>query len=170
MKKALCVLPFIFFTLSLMAQSSIVKIYAYSRRTISGIREEVVSKGDSSQQRVSPFPVDYFLYVSVGKGSPVSINGVWLGDQFYKASLRKVKTPVVIENNSVVKQKETLVPKTSNDVYAVTLKESGSPASFSAAEKELTQDNEAVFFFISQKKPCTKAVKKITPLTPISAM
>lgn len=170
MRRGLCVMLFIFFTVSLVAQSSSVKIYAYSRRTISGIREEVVNNSDSAQQRASPFPVDYFLYVSVAKGSPLSISGVWVGGQYYKASLQKVKSPLVIENNSVVKQKELLVPKTSNDVYAVVLKEARNPDLLSAAEKELTQGNEAVFFLNAQKKTCTRAVKKLTALTPISAM
>jgi hypothetical protein len=153
------------------AQSPIIKAYAYSRSTIPGIREEVVNDRDSVIHRAdNPFPVTYYLYVAAKKDTRLSISGVWLEGKYYTATLQKVKTPVVVENNSVVKQKDTLVKKTGDDVYTIQLGNEKNPASLNEREKKLVQNNEVLFFLQSNKAACYSPVKTIKRLTPFSAM
>ncbi len=155
-----------------MAQSPVVKTYAYSRDTLPGIREEIVNESDAGAQRKTPFPRIYFLYVEVAKGSNISVNGVWLQGKYYTATLKKVSTPVVIESDPVVvtKQKDTLVKKTANDVYTVLLEGENSRDSYNPTEKELIINNEGVIFLTINKLTCYGAIKTVKALKPAAAM
>jgi hypothetical protein len=151
---------------------SVVKTYAYSRATLPGIREEIVNESDAVAPRKTPLPLTYFLYVEVPKGSNVSVNGVWLHGKYYTATLEKVSTPVVIRTDPVVvtEQRDTLVKKTANDVYAVLLVDEVTRDPSDTAERQLITNNEAIVFLTINKVPCYSNVKTIKTLKPAAGM
>src|SRR5205823_14489323 len=71
----------------------------------------------------NPFPVKYFIYVIVKKDTPVSLADVCLKGQSYSAKLERVPSPVVVPHdvNVPTDRKDTLVRKTPDDVYQVSL-------------------------------------------------
>src|SRR5262245_6345276 len=153
------------------AQAPAVKIHAYSRATLPGIREEVVDGSGAPQHIKTPFPPTYYVYVEVPKGTGVSLKKLWLQGKSYVANLKKVSTPVEIKSDPVVEtgQKDTLVSKTANDVYAVFLGNE-SPDSLSAPEQELVKDNEVVMLLTVNESTCYGTLKTMTALKPAAAM
>lgn len=155
----------------MVAQPPVVKAYAYSQKTISGIREEIVNDDEGVKQRESPFPTTYFLYAEVKKGTKLSVTGVWIENKYYSSALKKVKTPVLLENESVpLKEKDTLLKRTSNDVFALTLNEEKKWESPNADIKKLTENNKAIFFLKYNNTLVNVPVKNIKELQPKAAM
>jgi hypothetical protein len=163
---------FFFMANCAIAQSPVVKTYAYSRATLPGIREEIVNESDARVQRKTPLPLTYFLYVEVSKGGNVSVNGVWLQGKYYSATLKKVSTPVAIRSDPVVptEQRDILVKKTTNDVYAVLLGDEIPRNSYNTTEKELMTSNEGVIFLTINKLSYYTTIKSIKALKPIAGM
>src|SRR5262249_10819417 len=155
-----------------MAQSPVVTTHAYSRATLPGIREEIPNESKAAAQRKTPLPLTYFLYVEVAKGNNISVNGVWLQGKYYTDTIKKVSTPVVISSDPVVvtEQKDTLVKKTANDVYAVLLGDENTRDSYNPAEQELITNNEGVIFLTINKRPYYATIKNIKVLKPAAGM
>lgn len=154
-----------------MGQTPSVKTYAYGRATVPGIPEDTVKGAQSGTAKTSPFPLTHLLYVEVPKGSAVSVEGVWLRGTYYAATLKRVASPVVVSHDPVVvtQQKDTLVNKTSNDVYAVLLGEP-KPGEISRPDaKQLVANNEAVVFLTVDHSPRHGAVKTVKMLKPLAA-
>jgi hypothetical protein len=136
----------------LMAQSPVIQTVAYSRATISGI------PGNQT-----PFPPTYFIYVVIKKGIPVSATGMCLRGSRYPATLRQVRSPVVIDHDVSVPtgKKDTLVKRTTNDVYQV---EIGAP------QGPCTQRHEVVVCLKSAGFRWYGMATKILPLAAAAAM
>ena len=147
MKKILMQNIVLLFSTGLLAQEGVIKLYAYSRNTIPGIRQEVLNDSDTaSQKRESPFDVAFFLYAEVKKGTKLSVSGVWIRGKYYTATAKKVSTPVLTPANkvAVMKQKDVLVNKTLNDVFAIQPVETISHVGLNENEKLLMKANELV--------------------------
>ena len=154
-----------------MAETPSVKTYAYGRATMPGIPEDTVKGAQTGAPRKSPFPLTYLLYVEVPKGSAVAVEGVWLQGKYYAATLKRVASPVVVGHDPAVvtDQKDTLVGKTANDVYAVLLGEP-KPGEISRPDaKPLAANNEAVVFMTVDHSPRHGAVKTVKMLKPLAA-
>jgi hypothetical protein len=149
-----------------MAQSA-VTTYGYSRATLPGI-----PGGQQGAQATSPFPPEYYLYLQVKSGSTVSARWAWVRGTYYECTLKKVNTPVLVESDPGVPtdKRETLVPKTSNDVYSVVLGEVTTQVSANNQEKELTAGNEAVIAIVVNKSPAYATIPTIKALRPAAAM
>src|SRR5437867_9911774 len=77
------------------ARPPMVETVAYSRSITPGI-----PPGNADgRSATNPFPVKYFIYVIVKKGTPVSIAGVCLKGQSYSAKLEQVQSPVVVPHD-----------------------------------------------------------------------
>jgi hypothetical protein len=128
---------------SAMAQSP-VTMYGYSRATLPGI---------PGVQGKDVFPLKYYLYVEVKPGSRVSAEWAWIGGKYYDCTLKKVSTPVLVESDPGVptEKKETLVPKTSNDVYGVVLGNVKAQTASNSQERELIANHEAVIGLVVDK-------------------
>ncbi len=149
------------------AQSPVLNLYAYSRETQPGIRPET----DDAQQ-VNPLPLTYYLYIKVTKGQKIKANGVWIKGKYFPASLEKVKSPVLVDNDvaSINKKKLTLVSKTTQDVYEIKLKDE-SPRDFkNNAERDKVDNNEIVLVYTSNNKKLYSTVKTIKILPPVQGM
>jgi len=121
------------------AQTPKVQAVAYSRSTTPGIPTGPGGPADN------PLPVRYYIYVTVEKGTPVSVSSVCLKWQSYAASLKKVTSPVVVPHdpNVPTEAKDMLVPKSQDEVYQVNVQEQTGPACKDRAQR-LARDNEVV--------------------------
>jgi len=121
------------------AQTPQVQAVAYSRNTIPGIP---TGPGGPA---INSLPVRYYIYVTVKKGTPVSVSSVCLKGQSYAASLKKVTSPVVVPHdpNVPTEAKDMLVPKSQDEVYQVNVQEQTGPACKDRAQR-LARDNEVV--------------------------
>ena len=142
-------------SLSCMAQDP--KIHAYSRAKTSGI------PGDHS------LPTDYFLYLEVPKGMRPSLSTIWLKGKYYSATLLKVNTPVLIDNDvaSIKKHKDTLVRKTAGDVYRIELGQEVTTGNFTAGS---TEGLDVVANVKINNKQYKESIKNIITLKPLQGM
>jgi hypothetical protein len=143
-----------------MAQSPVKQTFAYSRTTIPGIPGE------------NPFPTSYFIYLVIQKGAVISVSGVCLKGNRYEATWRRVASPVVTHRNVSVPtgENDTLVAKTSHDVYQVELGALTGPCSADRTENTLAQRHEVVVCVESAASRWYGLVTKIVPLPPAAAM
>jgi hypothetical protein len=151
---------------SAMAQSP-VTMYGYSRATLPGI------PGDQKGlQGKDIFPLKYYLYVEVKPGSRVSPEWAWIRGNYYDCSLKKVSTPVLVESDPGVPtdKKETLVPKTSKDVYSVILGDVKTRTPSNGQERELISNHEAAVGLLIDDSSAYAAIKLIKQLRPAAAM
>ena len=173
MKKVILAVLLLFPGLNSIAQANCVKAYAYSQATIPGIREEVVDDSRPGEKPSSPFPEQYYIYAEMPQSCKASLKGVWIKGKYYPAVLKKVKTPVLLEDPTVPladKDKKVLVKKTKNTVYRLSLKDEAKMPTVVRAEKKLLDANQAILFFSRGGKAMNVAVKTITVLQPIHAM
>jgi hypothetical protein len=154
-----------------MAQTQIA-VYAYSRATLPGIPGEHTTEGQKSTQEPIVFPTKYYLYVEVPPRSHVSAKWVWLQGNYYAGTLKKVSTPVQVESDSAVptNKKETLVAKTSNDVYSIVLGDKKVQQPSNDAERELVANNSVVVSLIVDKSTSYAMSRSIKVLRPAAAM
>ncbi len=154
-----------------MAQS-VIATYGYSRATLPGIPGQLETEDQKrGTQGSAVFPLKYYLYVEVKRGSPVSADGAWVRGRYYNCRLTKVSTPVLVESDPGVptEKKETLVPKTSNDVYSVVLGEAKSRTASNGQERELIASNEALIALVVNKSEAYAAIRSIKTLRPAAA-
>jgi hypothetical protein len=153
-----------------MAQTQIA-VYAYSRATLPGIPGEHTTEGQSTQEPMV-FPTKYYLYVEVPTGSHVSAKWVWLQGNYYAGTLRKVSTPVQVESDTAVptNKKETLVARTSNDVYSILLGDKKVRQSSNDTERQLVANNNVVVSLIVDKSTSYAMSRSIKALRPAAAM
>ena len=153
---------------SILAQSPVISTYAYSRSTIPGIPED----GSAGSSPKNVFPTSYFIYVVVKKGTVLSVSRVWVKGKCYAAALQKVDSPVLIEHDAAVPtgKTDTLVGKTSDDVYHVVLAEAKSRNANDDAAKGLKRDNEVVVFLKAGQSTYYGKARTIRALQPAAAM
>jgi hypothetical protein len=165
MKPFLLYSLFIVFFMNACAQSPGVKVHAYSRVTIPGIRPE-------SDKDNNIFPVNYFIYLEVKKGTTVVAEGYWINGKYYATpGTEKVKSPVIVTEQTVIKQQhDTLVKKTGNEVYMIGAAEEKSRTTNSDKEKKAIQENQLVLLVKINGKQQVISVKNIKELTPAAMM
>lgn len=147
------------------AQSPVKETLAYSRETIPGI-----PPGGPRAQ--NPFPTTYYIFVVIQKGTPIRVTAACIRENRYAATLKKLESPVQVERDAGLPtgEKDTLVKKTSDDVYQVELGEpQASACKDHAAEKRSRRSEVAVFLESGEAKWCARA-EKIVPLRPAHAM
>jgi len=151
------------------AQSPIA-VYGYSRETVPGIPAGPGAQGGIQGQKV--FPVTYYLFVEVERGSEVSAEWAWIRGNYYDCTLAKVSSPVTVESDPRVPtgMKETLVPNTQNDVYRVDLGNLKMHSTSNDREKELVANNDAVIALSVNKSHTYVAIKSLKALRPAAAM
>jgi hypothetical protein len=152
---------------SLMAQSPVKGTFAYSRATTAGIPSD-----SGAQAAHSPFPTAYYIYVVIQKGAAISVAGVCIERQLYHARLRSVDAPVVVDRNVSVPtgQKDTLVKRTSGDVYQVEVGDVRGRCDADRAAGHLAQRHEVVVCLQSAGVRWYGLATRIVPLTPAAAM
>ena len=150
------------------AQSPVKETLAYRRETVRG----APGSGSGAASSQNPFPTSYFIYVVIKKGTAVSLAGVCVHRKFYDATWNRVESPVLIEHDVSVPtgEKDTLVKKTSDDVYQVELGQQKSPECKEQGKEKLAQRNEVVVFLKSGRSIWYGVVEKIVPLHPAAAM
>jgi hypothetical protein len=146
------------------AQTLNVQAVAYSRVTTPGIPTGLGGPA------INSLPVRYYIYVTVKKGTPVSVSSVCLKGQSYAASLKKVTSPVVVPHdpNVPTEAKDMLVPKTQDEVYQVNLQEQTGPACDDPAQL-LARENEVVVALKSRGTPLYAPAKTIVALAAAAA-
>jgi hypothetical protein len=150
-----------------MAQSPIAT-YGYSRDTLPGIPGGPGVTGQAG----GVFPTRYYLFVVVDPGSQVATKWVWIRGRYYDCKLRKVATPVTVDSDPGVPtaRKETLVPKTKSDVYAVDPDEATDRSASTDQERALLASNEVVIALVVNKINTYAVVPSIKALRPAAAM
>ena len=151
---------------SAMADST-VTLYAFSRATVPGI-----PGGPGGAAASSPFPPKYYLYVEVKPGSRIAAQWAFVRGQYYDCTLKKVSTPVLVESDPGVptEKKETLVPKTGNDVYGIILGDVKAQTPSDDQAKELAANHEAVISLLVDKASAYVSIQSIKALRPAAAM
>lgn len=149
------------------AQSPVKETLAYSRETIPGIPGK---SGATSSQ--NPISTSFFIYVVIKKGATVSLAGVCVNGKSYLATWKRVESPVLIEHDASVPtgQKDTLVKKTSDDVYQLELGQQKSAECNAQGEENLAQRNDVVVFLKSGQSSWHGLADKLVPLHPAAAM
>jgi hypothetical protein len=144
----------------LMAQSPVKETFAYSRKAIAGI------PGNDS------LPTSYFIYVIIQRGTLISVGGVCLRGQRYGGTLQQVDSPVLSPHDVSVPTgaTDTLVKRTSDDVYQIEFGEPSGPCPDGSAEAKLAQRYEVVVSLKSGHANWYGLVTKIVPLHPAAAM
>jgi hypothetical protein len=144
---------------------------AYSRQTTSGIPGPRALAG-SPDKPDKPVRVSYLVYVVLKKGAVPSSAAVWLEGKYFGATLHKVDSPVVVEHDVAVPtgHKDTLVGRTSDDVYQVDLDAERPWSPRDEAEKGSTLGNQAVIFLQVGQVACPCPVKEIKALRPAPGM
>jgi len=147
-----------------LAQTPKIQVVAYSRITTPGIPTD--PEGPANNR----FPVRYYIYLTVKKGTPVSVSSVCLKRQSYAASLKKVTSPVVVPHdlNVPTEVKDMLVPETQDDVYQVNVQEQTAPACEDRAQL-LARDNEVVVALKSGATTLYAPAKTIVALAAAAA-
>jgi len=153
---------------ALMAQSPIKETFAYSRETLPGIPGRTGGPGTAE----NPFPPTYFIYIVIKKGTPISQASVSLRGKPYAATVRKRESPVVAEHDTSVptEKKDTLVEKTSDDVYQIEIGQPKAADCHDPEQTELGHRNEVVVSVKSGHAKWHSAAEKIVPLKPAAAM
>lgn len=141
-----------------MAQSPVTQALAYSRSTSAGIPGH------------DALPTSYYIYVVVRRGIAITLRGVCLRGERHAAALRRVDAPVMVEHDVGVPtgRRDTLVGKTSEDVYQVDVGEPSGSCGGGAAQ--LARDHEVVVCVTSGGATWYGLVAKIVPLSPGAAM
>ena len=105
-------------------------------------------------------------------GSRISAEWAWVRGSYYDCKLRRVSTPVLVESDPGVptEEKETLVSKTSNDVYRVVLGKVKVRTASNGQERELMANNEAVIALVINRSGAYAAIQSIKALRPAAAM
>jgi hypothetical protein len=133
MLSALC------FTLPGLAQNrSDVKVYAFVQPVSGGAspteapNESGVDKGVTATERKN-----YYIYVAGPKGQRIYPLEIWVEGHQYSTRTTMVNSPVTIniETGATNPTKHTLVPKTTNNVYQVTLSKDLPAKTLSASKK-----------------------------------
>jgi hypothetical protein len=144
--------------------------FGYSRATVPGI------PGAAPGQKLGPdanmFAPQYFIYVSVEPGSQLGAQWAWVQGKTYDCALKRVSAPVVVDSDVAVKtdKKETLVPKTSADVYQVVLGALRPQTELSEEARKMTAANEAVVALTLNGAPEYATVGVLKALPPAAAM
>ena len=148
-------------------QSPVEETIAYSQSTISGVPGN--EGGGPSPNAV---PTTYFIYVVVKKGTKVSLTGVCVQGKSYDGTLKRVQTPVKIENDANVPTggKDILVKKTPDDVYQVELRQAKICDCKDYGKNKLAQRDGVVVRLKSDESSWYGCIEKITPLRPAYAM
>ena len=151
-----------------MAQTPITT-FGYSRATIPGIPG---MPGQKLGPGADVFPPQYLIYVEAKPGSQLAAKWAWVQGKTYDCALRRVSAPVVVDSDAAVKtgKKETLVPKTSDDVYQVVLGALRDQTQLGEGERKLTAANEAVVALVLNGAPAYAAISSIKSLPPAAAM
>jgi len=146
------------------AQTPNIQVVAYSRVTTPGIP---TGPGGPA---INSLPVRYYIYVTLKKGTPVSVSSVCLKGQSYAASLNKVTSPVVVPHdpNAPTEVKDILVPKTQDEVYQVNVQGQTGPACEDRA-RLLARENEVVVALKSGPTTLYAAAKTIAALPAAAA-
>lgn len=152
------------------AQTSEIKIYAYSQEVSKGIKpQNEISENGQEIKTGSTSSLNYLLYFTNNKKTSVKINEVWINQKAYDFKTEEIiKTPVVIQN-AVIKEEKELVPATKNKVMLITLtglKKDSKPVN---TLKSSLKNSELVIFYIINGKKLYKTIKKIEILKPVVA-
>jgi len=166
--RSICLLVFLAVTPVLMAQSLVSQTFAYSRDTTPGIP----SRDNTPSSRRPPVKTDYFIYVVVKKGTPISSTGACVSGKFFAVTLRKVDSPVLVEHDVSVPTgvKDTLVGPTSDDVYQVELGHQQNSECRAQDERLLSQAHEVVVSLKSGQSTLHAVADKIVALRPAPGM
>ena len=153
-----------------MAQSP-VALYGYSRATLPGIPGGPAAGEQTPAQGPAVFPLKYYFYVEVERGSQVSAGWARIRGNYYDCTLTKVSTPVTVDTDPGIPtgKKETLVPETSKDVYNVVLG-GAHTAPAGDLEKAPTAKDEAVVALTVNGSLTLLTLQSIKELPPAAAM
>lgn len=164
MKKIILYSSFIVFFISACGQSPEIRIHVYSRVTLPGIRPD----GDNDNHI---FPKAYFIYAEVKKSAQVTVEGCWIAGKYYTAGIEKISSPVIVTNQTVInEQRDTLVKKTTNDVYQVIPGKESSREPADEAEKKSVSENQFVLILKVNGKQQLVSSSKIKELSPAAMM
>jgi len=143
--------------------------FGYFRQILPGIP---AAPGPAAGNQRPGLPPEYFLYVEVAPGGRASVDWAAIRGEYYSASLRRVNTPVLIDEDAAVPtgKKETLVPNSRNDVYQVVLgdKRAGNPRDEKAAA--LVRRNDFAARITTDDTHAYAVVKTLTALRPKAGM
>lgn len=139
------------------------KIIAYRQSVIPGKKpaaQETVKKNE----RLS-------LYAEIAKNKQIKSNGIWINNEYYFFTLKKITKTPVEKSTGDGGGKFIAVPKTLNDVYEIVLGKKQEPAPRPGAKLGTNlQNNDVVLYYSYNGKQYFALLKKIKQLETISLM
>lgn len=145
--------------------------YAYVREMSPGLPDTQAQHPTGARQGYV-LPAEYFLYVEVAPGRQVAASWLSLRGQYHGCALQKVASPVLIDSDSAVPtgQKETLVPKTANNVYQVAIGASLTQVPAGAEARKLAAEYDAVVAMMVDGSVTYAVAKSLRALRPKAGM
>lgn len=165
MKLPLLALLSFAFSFAACSQQSGGKLHVYSRITIPGIRP--VQELDTM-----PMPVTYYIYVEIRKAAKITVQGYWLNGKFHATGApAKENSPVLMTYNSAIRVKaDTLVKKTTGDVYRIPEGTLSARDITNPAEKKAVTENQFVLLVTINGRNYILRQKEIKELEPEAMM
>lgn len=148
------------------------KTYAFSRAVIGGVAPtDVVEVGGKVIKGDERSNKQYFIYLQTCPVDVLTITSVYINGNAYSATAQKTKTPVTVTNtsNSTKNSSETLVEKTSRNVWELVLEADDTKLKPAATLKKMIDSNAVVVTGILKGKNFTTLLKSLKELEPMTA-
>lgn len=111
------------------------------------------------------------LYVEIAKSKKIKFSGIWIDNEYYLFSLKKITKTPIEKSTGDGGGKFIAVPKTTNDAYEIVLGKKQQPAPRPGTKLGTNlQNNEVVFSYSYKGKQYFALLKKIKQLETISLM
>jgi hypothetical protein len=159
-------------TMTALADPPGITAFGYARETLPGVPTVQGSSEGEGGRSTGKLPTEYFIYAETAPGTRASVKWVAVHGQFCAASLQRVSTPVLVDQDAAVPtgKKVTLVPATKNDVYRVVVGDKLAASLEDDKVGTLVQQNNAVVLMTVDNAPTYVLVKALRPLAPKAGM
>ncbi len=152
------------------SQSPIVKLYAFSRITSSGIPDF-----NTGNKTTDPdfLQIHYFIYAEIKKGSKILMDKAFIDGKYYNVTIKKIKTPVIKDRSEGVinsNKKYILVKKSNNDVYEIKRDDQIYDISILAEAQKMHKENSLMLIIKYKTAILYPVLKTIIVLQPVPGM
>ncbi len=169
MKKILTIVA-ILFSVTVYSQSVIKKGYAYYRETYPGIIKVQMDDKGNPIEEPPQVRKEYFIYISTVKGKKISISNIYLDGKSFTVITDSIKeTPVVLVTPFTTDKstRDTLVPRSTYQVYKLTLLQPSGKNNNSSSLKKLMASKKVVIEYTLSNKRYYFGIPELKKLPPL---
>ena len=170
MKSILLLSITMLFISNVRSQSPVIRLYAYSRVTNSGV-PDFNNKNQNTES--SNLPKDYFIYAEIKKGTGINISTAFIDGKYYNVTIKKIKTPVIKDQYEGVmnsNKKYILVKKSNNDMFEIKRNDQINDLSLLSKAEKMRKENSLMLIAKYKATILYPVLKNITVLQPVQGM